>query len=596
MASSRTAYDALCEINDNTIKLNKIDRQKSNLIIKWLTSEVVNTLKKNDELFNALFCQIYYSGSYYDGLKIREPDEFDLNFVLSTSKFGDILTLEEGSPGYFKIRFQKLVDLIRYGTRIADRFLEEFIEPSKDYYGREAYYIIPNKVRKWFATLFETAKNDIPMRIADGSKITKLSTEQNGPAFTLKLEIDNVQNVDIDLAVVFPIPTINFQRIPEIWKNIESLRHSKQDAFLVPISAEKYGPEWSLHFPRVEKEIILNKRCAKPVIRFLKQFRDTNKQLVNLKSYVLKTVVMTMIRDHPEYGWEIGSEPHYFLLALEELKRSLEDRRINWMFHNQSNILRTNKSESMLQFVSTAFSCMNADQTYETWIKYFGMVSSPKPAVNTSKSAPPQFTVATKPIEPPIYIYDYDTYNGSTNNFLLPVLSFMSFTVMTFIFVKVLECFYNFLIDPYFTNQDDPIFIFSQTYLNTSETRLLISIGLSSMVILICTCLHFMSMLIASICNCVIYLISLLLSTFEFMILEFVELLSIVLSIPLFLISQCINLILFILSIPIFFICEMLNFIFEFLKILCEFSFVLCFTTIFVYFQNQNIDSKESVE
>ena len=220
---------------------------------------------------------------------------------MSTSKFGDISTLEEGSPGYFKIRFQKLVDLIRYGTRIADRFLEEFIEPSKDFHGREAYYIIPNKVRKWFATIFEKAKYDIPMRIADGSRITKLSTEQNGPAFTLKLEIDNVENVDIDLAVVFPIPTINFQRIPAIWKNIESLRHSKQDAFLVPISAEKYGPEWSLHFPRVEKEIILNKRCAKPVIRFLKQFRDANKPLVNLKSYALKTVVMTMIR--PSRVW-----------------------------------------------------------------------------------------------------------------------------------------------------------------------------------------------------------------------------------------------------------------------------------------------------
>jgi hypothetical protein len=69
------------------------------------------------------------------------------------------------------------------------------------------------------------------MRIAYGSKIIKLSTEQNGPAFTLKIEIDNV-----------------------------------------------------------EKELTLDKRCAKPVMRFLKQFRDTNKPLVNLKRYALKTV------------------------------------------------------------------------------------------------------------------------------------------------------------------------------------------------------------------------------------------------------------------------------------------------------------------
>lgn len=445
MACSRTAYDALCEINDNTMKLNKIDMKKSNLIINWLQNEVVNALKKNDELFNALFREIYYSGSYYDGLKIREPDEFDLNFILSTSKFGDISTLEEGSPGYFKIRFQKVMDLTRYGTRIADRFLEEFIEPSKDFYGREAYYIIPDKVRKWFATIFEKAKYDIPMRIADGSKITKLSTEQNGPAFTLRLEIDKVQNIDIDLSVVFPIPTINFQRIPAIWKNLESLRHPKQDAFLVPISAEKYGPEWSLHFPRVEKEIILNKRCAKPVIRFLKQFRDTNKPLVNLKSYALKTVVMTMIKDHSEYAWEIGREPYYFLLALEELKRRLEDRKINWMFHKESNIPRTKESERMLQIVSTAFSCMNADQTYETWIKYFRIVPSP-----------PQIAFAIKPLEPPIY--DYDTGDGSTNNLLLLAWSFVSFTLLTKLFVKVYEDLYECSIDQdiMIKYQDDP--------------------------------------------------------------------------------------------------------------------------------------------
>ena len=49
MASSRiTAYDALCEINDNTMKLNKIDMKKSNFIINWLQNEVVNALKKNE--------------------------------------------------------------------------------------------------------------------------------------------------------------------------------------------------------------------------------------------------------------------------------------------------------------------------------------------------------------------------------------------------------------------------------------------------------------------------------------------------------------------------------------------------------------------
>ena len=48
----------------------------------------------------------------------------------------------------------------------------------------------------------------------------------------------------------------------------------KKDGFLVPISSSKLGREWSLHFPKAEQEILWNLRCVKPVIRYLKQFRD----------------------------------------------------------------------------------------------------------------------------------------------------------------------------------------------------------------------------------------------------------------------------------------------------------------------------------
>ena len=144
-----------------------------------------------------------------------------------------------------------------------------------------------------------------------------------------------------------------------------------EDGFLVPISAEKYGPQWSKHFPMTEKNLIWNKKCAKPVIWFLKQFRDVNKPLAKLKSYALKNVVMTMIRNHPEYAWEIGRESFYFLLALEELKRMLEDARIDWIFHPESNILRSKDTDKMLYFVSDALADMNENRTYETWKPYF---------------------------------------------------------------------------------------------------------------------------------------------------------------------------------------------------------------------------------
>ena len=371
----KTADDALREINDNIMKLKKIDIQKSNQILDWLTNDVVDAMKKNDKLFNSLFRDIYYSGSYYDGLKIREPDEFDLNIVLDTRKIEDKLTLVDALPGYCKMKISEPfynVNGARPGV-IIDEFLEN---TWTAWWTSTTHYILPSNVKKWFAGVYKRSMHDFPMRIADGSLITNLETEQNGPAFTLKLEVDYEFNVDIDLAVVFSFDPINLERNSEIRKNIMGLcnypkQYPPQNGFLVPISAEKFGTEWSKHFPMAEKNLIWNKGCAKPVIRFLKQFRDVNKPMANLKSYALKNVVMTMIRDHPQYAWEIGQESHYFLLALEALKRMLEDGKIEWIFHRQSNLLRSNDVDKMLSFVSNALSDMEDNRTYETWKQYF---------------------------------------------------------------------------------------------------------------------------------------------------------------------------------------------------------------------------------
>ena len=56
-------------------------------------------MKESDELFKTLYQQVYFSGSYYDGLKIGKPDEFDLNIVIDKTPFKDLITLVEGSQG-----------------------------------------------------------------------------------------------------------------------------------------------------------------------------------------------------------------------------------------------------------------------------------------------------------------------------------------------------------------------------------------------------------------------------------------------------------------------------------------------------------------
>ena len=228
MASLRTADDALQEVNDNIMKLKEIDIRKSNQVLDWLKNDVVDAMKKNDALFNSLFREIYYSGSYYDGLKIKEPDEFDLNIVLDTRKFEDNLTLVDASPGYCRMQISEL--LIKNSFRI-----DVLVKNTWNEWWTSNYFLRPNKVREWFAGVFQRSICKFPKRIADGSMIRIIGTEQNGPAFTIKLEVTGNAyfKVDIDLAVVFPYDPINFEQDPEIRKNLR-LRHLKSDLQTFP--------------------------------------------------------------------------------------------------------------------------------------------------------------------------------------------------------------------------------------------------------------------------------------------------------------------------------------------------------------------------
>ena len=57
----------------------------------YLRKTIIPAMKRCDQLFDVLFKDIYYGGSYYDGLKIGKPNEYDLNFVMDSNLIFDAL-------------------------------------------------------------------------------------------------------------------------------------------------------------------------------------------------------------------------------------------------------------------------------------------------------------------------------------------------------------------------------------------------------------------------------------------------------------------------------------------------------------------------
>ena len=70
------------ELYNREIKLDSAEDRKCQLVLTKVLGVVLETGKEKSPYFKELFREIYYTGSYYDQLKVNSSDfEFDLNIV-----------------------------------------------------------------------------------------------------------------------------------------------------------------------------------------------------------------------------------------------------------------------------------------------------------------------------------------------------------------------------------------------------------------------------------------------------------------------------------------------------------------------------------
>ena len=69
-------------IYQQTIPISNSTEKKENVkLVQASMEQLVELMKKEDPLFACLYQEMAYSGSYWDGLRVKEATEFDLNIV-----------------------------------------------------------------------------------------------------------------------------------------------------------------------------------------------------------------------------------------------------------------------------------------------------------------------------------------------------------------------------------------------------------------------------------------------------------------------------------------------------------------------------------
>ncbi|KAL1517801.1 hypothetical protein ABEB36_001524 [Hypothenemus hampei] len=308
-------------INSKFIKLTSYEIKRNNIILKMVSSTIINSMREMDDLFNCMYKEIFYGGSYYDKLKVGKPNEYDLDLV---QQLPDICQPEvqcSEHPGFVQVQIHGYHNILVLPSSPENSPLLKITNLMEN-----CNYLSTNKYLKWIESLVNRALNkfnkdinneryiDVPIDTKEALKMmTRLA--KSGPAFTLKLTGKDFDGSDIQLDIDL-VPCFRFGE--NDWPNIsggyrpnpkEKLIY-KEHFFVVPKKPREAklanNPNmerfWRLSFQEQERELMgKNKRALKPALKLIKKMRDRYEHTI--ASYFIKTVFLWTVEIKPDEFW-----------------------------------------------------------------------------------------------------------------------------------------------------------------------------------------------------------------------------------------------------------------------------------------------------
>ena len=99
--------DTLDRIYQETLQLDKIQSERYEQTLKSFLDVFIQQMKETS-LFNEFFKEVYFGGSFFDGLKLASTSqEFDLNLVFELKSFIEVegLNTEGSKPNFAYLKF-----------------------------------------------------------------------------------------------------------------------------------------------------------------------------------------------------------------------------------------------------------------------------------------------------------------------------------------------------------------------------------------------------------------------------------------------------------------------------------------------------------
>lgn len=318
------------------VSLSENDRQTNVRIVKDTVERFIQRMKDVDPLFKEVFQNIYYAGSYYDGLKVSEANEFDLNIRLKMPfKPENFQAVHNGVPnGYVMYKLNQPLELLlaRHPKWDLYKQLDKLMDETHTMLSQK-------KINSWCLGVVDKTFSEY------GSEFRNVSRSTSGPAKTLNIRSSiNGTMLDVDLVPVVELP--QFPGSVRQSAHLKTLPDTKKTCFIVPkpppahiASLKNSDNFFRVSMPDAERHLMENKGCVKMLIKIFKVLRDTENWRF-LVSYHIKTVFMHQLEKHPDAEfWKEDKAGELFILMLQQFIAVMDKKTLAHIYFPNCNLL-----------------------------------------------------------------------------------------------------------------------------------------------------------------------------------------------------------------------------------------------------------------
>ncbi|KAL0840678.1 hypothetical protein ABMA28_015874 [Loxostege sticticalis] len=311
------------------------------------------TMKQIDPYYERYSSTVSFAGSHYDRLRIKKPDEFDMDIVI-----GLPLNISDDpfNPSESDIRFEPqdagFVEL-KMGVQYQKLPMRDGnswqINKTAYKWRDDDDYLTRSKFIDWFKSVvvralnkFETNARGEPVFQVDGLTYSINRTE-SGPAITLIIENRSTNfRMDVDLVPALRFPEARWP-ISTQYRQIPA--GCNRDYWLIVPKPNKEASSevgrrrsWRLALHYQERDLMHNTYNLRQTIRLLKKLRDAQK-MDKIASYYIKTLFLWEVvnRNDPQF-WRL-SPAALFKIMVDKFHTALVRGRIDYFWNEDNNLL-----------------------------------------------------------------------------------------------------------------------------------------------------------------------------------------------------------------------------------------------------------------